>query len=141
MASYIEQVLTPDERVLHIGRVSVKSMLLWVIIGILTSWLGIGIIILLWVLIKCKSTELAITNKRVIAKFGFIRRDTIEINMNKVESVQVHQSLWGRLFNYGTLIIAGGGTPQAPIPGIGNPLRFRQVFVEAQGSIPKPEYA
>jgi hypothetical protein len=40
--------------------------------------------------------------------------------------------LWGRIFNFGTLLIAGGGNPQAPIPGIANPLRFRQAFMEAQ---------
>ena len=132
MPGYIDQVLTHDERVIHIGHISLWSMWLEILLGIVTLPLVIGVFILLWVLIKYKSTELAITNKRVITKFGFISRNTVEINMAKVESVQVHQSLWGRMFNFGTLIISGGGNPQAPIPGISQPLRFRQAFMEAQ---------
>lgn len=135
MASYIDKVLTHDERVLHSGNVSVLSMLGWLILGILTSVIGVGLIILLWIWIVCKTTELAITNKRVITKTGFISRHTVEINMAKVESVQVNQSLLGRIFNYGTLLIAGGGTPQAPVVGVKDPIRFRQAFMEAQDAI------
>jgi uncharacterized membrane protein YdbT with pleckstrin-like domain len=82
--------------------------------------------------IRYKTTELAITNKRVIAKSGFVSRHTIELNINRVESLQVSQSLLGRMFNFGTLIISGGGNPQAPITGISNPLEFRKAFTEAQ---------
>lgn len=78
-----------------------------------------------------KTTELAITSKRIIAKFGFVSRSTIEINLPKVESLQVDQSVYGRLFNYGTLIVAGAGTPNLRIPGIADPLRFRKHFMEA----------
>ena len=60
------------------------------------------------------------TNKRVITKFGFISRRTVEINMAKVESVQVEQSLFGRLFNYGTLLIAGSSVHDAPLSTLRN---------------------
>ena len=68
----------------------------------------------------------------VIAKFGFISRRTVEININEVESIQVDQGILGRIFNYGTLVIAGAGDPQAPIPGISEPMAFRRAFIEAQ---------
>jgi uncharacterized membrane protein YdbT with pleckstrin-like domain len=93
---------------------------------------GIGLVFLVWAWIRVKSTELAITNKRVIAKFGFISRNTMEISIQKVESIQVQQSLMGRMLNYGTLIVSGTGTSHAPIPSISDPMAFRRAFVEAQ---------
>ena len=55
------------------------------------------------------TTEVAITNRRIILKRGFVRRHTIEMNMDKVESVDVDQSLLGRLFNYGDITVRGTG--------------------------------
>jgi hypothetical protein len=81
-----------------------------------------------------KTTELAFTNKRVIAKFGLISRKTIELNISKVESMQVNQGILGRIFNYGTLVISGVGNPQAPILGISDPMSFRRAFMESQDS-------
>ena len=133
MASYVDQVLTKDEKVLHVGNTSVWSLSFLIILGFLFLFaFGLGLIFWVIAYIKFKTTELAITNKRVIAKFGFISRKTIEINIQKIESIQVDQSVIGRIFNYGTLIVSGAGNPQAPIPGISNPMAFRQAFVEAQ---------
>jgi uncharacterized membrane protein YdbT with pleckstrin-like domain len=91
--------------------------------------------LLLKIAIEYKTTEIAITNKRIIAKFGLIERKTIELNLLKVESIQVEQGVIGRLFNYGTIIISGGGNPLAPIAKISNPLMFRNRFVEATDGI------
>ena len=82
--------------------------------------------------IRYKTTELAFTNKRVIAKEGFIKRNTIELTISKVESIQVDQEVFGRMFNFGTLIIGGAGDPQAPIAGISDPIEFRKAFIGAQ---------
>jgi uncharacterized membrane protein YdbT with pleckstrin-like domain len=99
---------------------------------------GVGLIVLAWVYIIYKTTELAITSKRVISKSGFITRNTIEINLPKIESVQVDQSLLGRLFDYGTIIIAGAGTPNLSVPGVARPLNFRVRFMEATDIAPAP---
>lgn len=133
MASYIEDALINDERIIHMGHISLWSLAHFTIPGIiLLPVFGIGLIFLVAAYIRYKTTELAFTNKRVIAKFGFISRHTIEININKVESIQVNQNVWGRIFNYGTLILSGAGTPQVPIPGISNPIQFRRAFMESQ---------
>jgi hypothetical protein len=58
-------------------------------------------------------------------------RSAIEINLQKVESVQVDQSVLGRMFNYGTIIVAGAGTPNLSIPGAAEPLPVRKHFMEA----------
>jgi len=77
------------------------------------------------------STELAVTNKRVIAKAGFIKRETIELNHNKVESFSVDQSILGRILNYGNLIVRGTRGVQTPIKNIDNPLAFRKSSMSA----------
>lgn len=133
MGSYIQNTLIKDEKIIYEGKVSVWGMLPLIIVGFLLLFVaGIGLIFWLAAFIQYKTTELAFTNKRVIAKFGFISRRTVELNLVKVESMQVNQSLFGRLFNYGTLIVSGAGNPQAPIPNIDNPMAFRRAFMEFQ---------
>lgn len=132
MANYVDKVLIQDEHVVYSGHISLWSIWHLLFFGVLLLVIGIGLILLIMALIRYKTTELAITNKRVISKSGFISRHTIELNINKVESIQVTQGIAGRLFNFGTLIISGGGNPQAPITGISDPLAFRKAFIEAQ---------
>jgi uncharacterized membrane protein YdbT with pleckstrin-like domain len=71
------------------------------------------------------TTELAVTDRRIIYKRGFIRRHTIEMNMDKVESVDVDQSFWGRILNYGTIIVHGTGGGLEPLRRIDSPIEFR----------------
>jgi uncharacterized membrane protein YdbT with pleckstrin-like domain len=131
--SYVEKVLGEGEMLRHSGKVSLWMLSPWIAAGfLLLPVFGLGLILLLVAWVKYISTELAITSKRVIAKFGFIRRSTIEINLAKIETVQVDQSLAGRIFDFGTILLAGGGNPQAPIRGISNPLDFRRAFLDAQ---------
>ncbi len=133
MTSYVEGALTQGESVVHVGHVSWWSLWHLVALGVVTlPLLGLGLVFLIQAYIRYKTTELAITSKRVIVKVGFIRRNTVEINLAKVESVQVDQDVIGRLFDFGTLIIAGAGDPQAPLRGISAPMEFRKAFMEAQ---------
>ncbi|QEW05634.1 PH domain-containing protein [Nitrincola iocasae] len=130
MAKYIESTLISDEKVIYEGRVSKWSLLPLILLGFITLFLYIGPIFWVIAYLRYKTTELAFTNKRVIAKFGFISRRTVELSLPKVESMQVDQSIIGRIFDYGTLIISGAGNPQAPIPGISMPMVFRRSFME-----------
>lgn len=133
MASYVEGTLIKDEKIIYTGRISLWSLLPLIVVGfILLPFFGLGLLLWLIAFIRYKTTELAFTNKRVIAKFGFISRQTVELNLTKVESLQVNQGILGRVFNFGTLIISGAGNPQAPIPGISNPMTFRRSFMEYQ---------
>ena len=75
--------------------------------------------------IRRSTTELAVTDHRVIYKSGLLSRHTIEMNRDKVESVDVDQSLLGRIFGYGTVIVRGTGGSLEPIRNIGDPLTFR----------------
>ena len=71
------------------------------------------------------TTELAITDRRVIYKTGFIKRNTAEMNMDKVETVNVDQSVLGRFLNCGTIHIRGTGTGIEHLHRISNPLELR----------------
>ncbi len=136
--SYIQQSLTKGEHLVLQARISWWSQLPLIILGfLLLPAMGIGI--LLWLIAAARyfTTEMAITNKRVIAKFGFVSRRTVEINLQRIESIQVHQGLFGRICNYGSIVVSGAGNPQAPIPGISDPLGFRRSFSESQEAFAK----
>ena len=129
--SYIDQSLVEGETIVHRAHVSWWSQFGFVLLGIVTLVVGIGLIFLAIAWIRVHSTEIAITNRRIIAKFGFVQRRTIEININQVESLRVDQGFWGRLLNFGTIIVAGTGSSLEPAPDIADPLVFRRRFMEA----------
>ena len=135
MSNYVENTLIKDEKVIYTGKISLWSLLPLFLIGLLLLPIGIGLFFWLAAIIRYMTTELAFTNKRVIAKFGFISRKTIELNLTKVESLQVNKSILGRVFNFGTLIISGAGNPQTPIAGVSNPMTFRRSFMEHQDQV------
>jgi len=135
MASYVEGALVQDERIVHTGHISLWA--LWHLLAagiVLLPVFGLGLVFLAIAYVRYKSVELAVTSKRIIVKHGFVRRRTIEINLNKAESIQVDQGVLGRLFNFGSLLISGTGTSHAPLEGIAEPMAFRKAFIEAQDS-------
>ena len=71
------------------------------------------------------TTETDVTNLRVVHKTGFIKRQTFEMSLDKVESVDVNQSILGRIFNYGDVSIFGVGEGNKTIETIASPLEFR----------------
>ena len=129
--SYIDQSLIEGETVLHRGRISWWSQFWMLLLGIVTLVVVIGLVFLVMAWVRVRSTEVAITNRRVIAKFGFIKRHTVEINLEKVEALRVEQGFWGRMLNYGTIFVSGAGSSVAPFPDIADPLVFRRKFMEA----------
>lgn len=72
------------------------------------------------------TTEMAVTDKKVIAKWGLIARRTMEQRLNKVESIVVHQGVLGRVFNYGTIYVHGTGSSSTPIRFVSDPVAFRR---------------
>ena len=139
--SYIDESLIEGETILHRARVSWWSQSGFVLLGVVLLVVVVGLFFLIYAWIQVRSTEIAITNRRVIAKFGFITRHTVEINLEKVEALRVDQGFWGRMLNYGTIHITGAGTSVAPMPDIADPLVFRRKFMEATGkpiTMPRP---
>ncbi len=71
------------------------------------------------------TTETDVTNMRVVHKTGFIKRRTFEMSLDKVESVDVNQSILGRILNYGSVTVRGVGEGSETIDTIASPLDFR----------------
>ena len=95
--------------------------------------LGLGVILAFGAWLQQWSSEFAVTNKRVIIKLGFVSIRTIEINMSKVESVEVTQNIVGRLLGYGSITVIGTGGTKEPFDLIADPLAFRRAVQSQQG--------
>jgi membrane protein YdbS with pleckstrin-like domain len=85
--------------------------------------------------VRYGSSEFAVTNKRVAIKVGWLHRRTLEMVLQKVESIAVDQGVMGRLLGYGTLTVHGtGGTPET-FDKIRAPLEFRRYVNEQLSAI------
>lgn len=155
---YLERSLTKDERVLHIGSIHWIVHLgpaLLLLIGLINLvagvssgsiggiWIVVGIVItivatfsIMTSIIRRFTTDLAGTNKKIVAKWGLISRRTIEQRLEKIDSIQVDQGVLGRLLGYGTIIVNGSGASLTPIKAVRDPLTFRrQVEAAAEASL------
>jgi uncharacterized membrane protein YdbT with pleckstrin-like domain len=148
---YVRRVLQPNETIVYATRlhwrIYVRTALFFAIciafagaalatggqrpeVG-LALWIAAAIFLLLALsaglpaFVRRATTEFAITDHRVIYKTGLFRRHTIEMNRDKVESVDVDQTILGRIFGYGTIIVRGTGGSLEPIRNITDPIAFR----------------
>lgn len=78
------------------------------------------------------TTEIAITNSRLVYKRGLIARQVGEMNIDRIEGVNVLQSVMGRIFNYGRLAVRGMGIGEVVLPPIEDPIKFRQAIEKAR---------
>ena len=86
----------------------------------------LGLVILMSRFILFKSSEFAVTTKRVLIKVGFIRRHSLELLLAKVEGIGVDQSILGRLLRFGTIVVTGTGGTKETFKNISEPLEFRR---------------
>lgn len=77
-------------------------------------------------LIDWLTTEIAVTTHRVVYKRGLIARDTIEINFNRIEGLDIKQSILGRILNFGTVVIRGTGVGVQPMRNVAGPINLRK---------------
>ena len=154
--SYVKHVIQPGERIVMVGHISwvIYHRAIFCLI------LGAALLILEWVFVPQGdartylmygtvaafglaalvtalrawfirwTTEIAVTDKRIIFKRGFINRHTAEMNMDKVASVDVDQSIWGRLFDFGSVHILGTGGVAGieHLHRIANPIALRNAI-------------
>ena len=93
---------------------------------IILGFIGIGIIIFLSMMIKKWTTERVLTNSRFIKKTGWIRRNTEEIPIDRMEEVNLNQTILGRIFGYGNVTISGMGIGKINLNMIDDPLDFQR---------------
>ncbi|MGB9154693.1 MAG: PH domain-containing protein [Alphaproteobacteria bacterium] len=85
---------------------------------------------LLGAIVRQSSTELAITNRRLIAKYGMISRSTFEIMVNRVTGVNFDQTITGRMLGYGTVLVHGAGGDISPFDVLSNPQVFQRALMD-----------
>ena len=141
---YIDHILQPGEKLVYTTTlhwiVYLPAVGLWLLAAIALSAGGaagpisllvslacaaVGLVLACGAWFKRWTTEIDVTDRRIVYKRGFIRRHTVEMNMDKVESVDVDQSILGRMLNYGDITIRGTGVGIEPLHNIGAPLEFR----------------
>ena len=137
--SYIKHVLQPGEIIRYQGSVHWILCLLPLFLAVVAVAAAFGpqgfivaaicfavaIVLALRAWFIRWTTEIAVTDRRVIYAQGFIQRRSVEVHMDKIESVDVDQSVLGRLFNYGNVTIHGTGTTLEPLRDIDRPIEFR----------------
>jgi hypothetical protein len=133
MGKYVDSALLPGEEVVSEARPHWAMFVgpaLVILLGIAAGEAGTIFYVLggIWgafrVLVYL-TTEMALTNKRVIAKSGIIRRNVIDVSNSKIEGVTYNQGIIGRIFGYGSVLIRGTGVGQVPVPFIGQPEHFK----------------
>jgi membrane protein YdbS with pleckstrin-like domain len=146
--SYVTETLADGERVLYEARLSLWTQAasigvgaFWLILGFILLFFGGALLPLLtgglfWAsaYLSYAFTEFAVTDCRVVAKFGFFGKRAIELDIGKIESVQVGQGPLGQAFGYGTLAFSGAGNPLVKIPGVKGPMAFRGACMSAIGA-------
>jgi uncharacterized membrane protein YdbT with pleckstrin-like domain len=152
--SYTHSVLQPGETIIRMGRLHwtiylrsfaylfVGAALVWLertwwpdndvamkITAALTGLLFVVTFVHVWFVRWI--TEFGVTNRRVIYKKGFINRHTVEMNADKVQSVEVDQSIGGRLLGYGDIHVMGTGSDEGSVihmHRIGDPIGIRNAI-------------
>jgi uncharacterized membrane protein YdbT with pleckstrin-like domain len=95
-----------------------------------------GVVAIVMGMVRRNATEMALTNRRVVIKTGVVGRKTIEMLLNKVESIEVSETAMGRALGYGTIVVIGtGGTPE-PFDQMAHPLEFRSRVQQQIESLP-----
>lgn len=138
--SYIDQNLMPGERITHKTKLH-WAIFIWPLIFFVISFVNpISMPFELWSLpflllafitgipslMKYFTSEFGVTNRRVIVKVGLIRKRSLEILLNKIESIGVDQTLAGRIFGYGSILVTGTGGTHEPFKKVMAPYEFRR---------------
>ncbi|MEL7488188.1 MAG: PH domain-containing protein [Pseudomonadota bacterium] len=95
----------------------------------------VGALILLSHMIVLWTTEIIVTSFRFVFKRGLISRNTQEVSLNKIEEITLRQSIWGRIFNYGELVMRGTGVGVIELPAIDNPIRVRKIIENTRSKL------
>ncbi len=102
------------------------------------AFLAVGLVWMLATFIRHKTSEFAVTDRRVLIKTGLISRRTMETNLAKIEGINVDQNIPGRLLDYGTIVVRGTGGGSEPFRTIAQPLILRRTVQEQGEEIATP---
>jgi uncharacterized membrane protein YdbT with pleckstrin-like domain len=129
---YIQDSLSNGEEVRALFKLhwfAKIPMVIWIILAIPT--VGITLLLAIWEWLKLRSIEQGVTNKRVILKKGIISRKSEEMKISSIETVEIIQSVMGRIFGYGTVKVTGRGISDLLFKNIRDPMDVKRKIESA----------
>jgi uncharacterized membrane protein YdbT with pleckstrin-like domain len=125
--SYIEQSLSTGEKIEGLFRlhwIAWVPMIIWLILALPTF--GLTLILAIYEFLRLRFLEQGVTNKRVILKRGIISRKTEEMKLTSIETVEINQGIFGRIFGFGTVRVTGRGISDLTFRGIDDPMSVKR---------------
>ena len=136
--AYVDSSLLPDEQIVYkatlhwtifwqcwlIILIGIVSLIFQPIVGGLIIF--VGLLVGLRKFIEYKTSEFAVTTKRVIIKVGVFRRRTLELLLRQVEAISIEQTVLGRMLGFGSVTLTGTGGVREVFHNISSPLEFRR---------------
>ncbi len=124
---YVQANLMPNEAILARAKPSLSISVLFVHILLMFVY-GIGFITILFPIVRHLTSEMAITNKRFVAKSGFLSRKVVEIPLQQIESIEVTQGFIERLDKAGSICVQGTGGKAETFKRIRYPMEFKKAY-------------
>jgi uncharacterized membrane protein YdbT with pleckstrin-like domain len=128
--SYLDESLAPGERVVA------RFALHWtakgrLILGIVLILVVVGIFIVIYEWLRLRGIEMAVTTQRVVYKTGIVGRETEEIRLSALETVDLQQSTWGRLLGFGNVRVTGRGESSLLFVRVVDPVNVKRAIETA----------
>lgn len=127
--SYINESLSDGEEVKELFKLhwfAKIPMIIWVVLALPT--LGVTLILAIWEYLKLRTIEQGITNKRAILKTGIISRKSDEMKISSIETVEINQGIFGRIFGFGSIKVTGRGISDLVYNNIDNPMGVKKAI-------------
>jgi uncharacterized membrane protein YdbT with pleckstrin-like domain len=132
MTQYVDKSLATGETIVARGRWPIAYWLgAWAAL-LLLWWIVLGVVIFALMWLHMKTTQFAVTNQRVVLKRGWITLHTQELAVGNIEEVRLEQTLLGRLFGFGRVIVTGTGEGVILFPPMAHPIDFRRAIENAR---------
>ena len=133
--SYLDESLAPGEAI--VARFDLHWTAKWRLIVYLLlaiPTLGIALLAALYEWIRLRSIEQGVTNRRVIRKTGIMSRTTEELRLASIETIDLHQSAWGRMLGFGDIVLTGRGESSMIFARLAAPLDAKRAIESAYAS-------
>jgi uncharacterized membrane protein YdbT with pleckstrin-like domain len=135
--SYIEESLSAGEKVEGLFKLHWFAWVpMWLFIALGIPTVGLTWLIAIYEYLRLKFIEQGVTNKRVILKKGIISRRTEEMKLTSIETVEIDQGVWGRLFGFGTVKVTWRGISDVVYKRVNDPMAVKRQIESVSNPVP-----
>jgi uncharacterized membrane protein YdbT with pleckstrin-like domain len=138
--AYVKKILAPGEQIIYQAKFPWIYTLNSILALLLLGWAIIGIYIFIERQVRKATTEIIVTNHRLIVKTGWISRNVRELSLSTIEEIKLNQTFWGGVLGYGSLDIRGTGEGNIQLPAVDNPKELNVAISSARQSVGDPSH-